>query len=180
MPASFVVHIVDDDEAVRQSLAFLLSTAGIPVRVYESATSFLAGLASLQSGCLITDVRMPDMTGIELLQRLRAKNIKLPVIVITGHGDIPLAVEAMKSGALDFIEKPFAEEAILRAVRAAEERGKKLGRRSEEETQLRRVSPRFRNASAKCLTGSWRATRTRPSLTTSASVRVPSRCIGPI
>src|SRR6478735_5009982 len=131
MPASFVVHIVDDDEAVRQSLAFLLSTAGIPVRVYESATSFLAALASLQSGCLITDVRMP---GIELLQRLRAKDIKLPVIVITGHGDIPLAVEAMKSGAVDFIEKPFAEEAILRAVRAAEERGKKLGRRSEEET----------------------------------------------
>jgi two-component system response regulator FixJ len=129
MPASFVVHIVDDDEAVRQSLAFLLSTAGIPVRVYESATSFLAGLASLQAGCLITDVRMPDMTGIELLQRLRAKNIKLPVIVITGHGDIPLAVEAMKSGALDFIER-----AILRAVGAAEERGKKLGRRSEEET----------------------------------------------
>ena len=120
-----MVHIVDDDEAVRQSLAFLLSTAGIPVRVYESATSFLAALASLQSGCLITDVRMPDMTGIELLQRLRAKDIKLPVIVITGHGDIPLAVE-----------KPFAEEAILRAVRAAEDRGKKLGRRSEEEAQV--------------------------------------------
>ena len=125
MPASFVVHIVDDDEAVRQSLAFLLSTAGIPIRVYESATSFLAALASLQSGCLITDVRMPDMTGIELLQRLRAKDIKLPVIV-----------EAMKSGAVDFIEKPFAEEAILRAVRAAEDRGKKLGRRSEEEAQV--------------------------------------------
>jgi two-component system response regulator FixJ len=133
MSDSFVVHIVDDDEAVRQSLAFLLSTAGIPVRVYESATSFLASLASLQSGCLITDVRMPDMTGIDLLQRLRAKNIKLPVIVITGHGDIPLAVEAMKSGALDFIEKPFTEEAILHAVRTAEDRGKQLGRRSEEE-----------------------------------------------
>jgi two-component system, LuxR family, response regulator FixJ len=133
MPASFVVHIIDDDEAVRQSLAFLLSTAGIPVRVYESATSFLAGLASVQSGCLITDVRMPDMTGIELLQRLKAKDIKLPVIVITGHGDIPLAVEAMKSGAVDFIEKPFTEEAILRAVRAAEDRAKKLGLRSEEE-----------------------------------------------
>src|SRR5262245_48507936 len=129
MPDSFVVHIVDDDEAVRQSLAFLLSTAGIPVRVYESATSFLTGFASLQSGCLITDVRMPDMTGIELLQRLRAKNVKLPVIVITGHGDIPLAVEAMKLGAVDFIEKPFTEEAILRAVRAAEDRAKKLGRK---------------------------------------------------
>src|SRR5262249_41180669 len=129
---SFVVHIVDDDEAVRKSLAFLLSTAGIPIRIYESATSFLAGLSMLQDGCLITDVRMPDMTGIELLQQLRGKGFKLPVIVITGHGDIPLAVEAMKSGAIDFIEKPFAEEAILRAVRAAEERSKKLGPRSEE------------------------------------------------
>jgi two-component system response regulator FixJ len=136
MPGSFVVHIVDDDEAVRQSLAFLLSTAGIPVRVYESATSFLAALSTLQPGCLITDVRMPDMTGIELLQQLRDKDVKLPIIVITGHGDIPLAVEAMKCGALDFIEKPFAEESILRAVRAAEDRAKKLGRQSEEETQV--------------------------------------------
>jgi two-component system response regulator FixJ len=136
MPDSFVVHIVDDDEAVRQSLAFLLSTAGIPVRVYESATSFLAALASLQAGCLITDVRMPDITGIELLQRLRAKQIKLPVIIITGHGDIPLAVEAMKSGAIDFIEKPFAEEAIIRAVRSAEDRAKKLGQETEEDAEV--------------------------------------------
>jgi two-component system, LuxR family, response regulator FixJ len=136
MQDSFVVHIVDDDEAVRQSLAFLLSTAGTPVRVYNSATSFLASLATLQAGCLITDVRMPDMTGIELLQRLRAKDIKLPVIVITGHGDIPLAVEAMKCGAIDFIEKPFAEESILRAVRAAEERAKKQGRKSWEEAAV--------------------------------------------
>ena len=75
MPGSFVVHIVDDDEAVRKSLAFLLSTAGIPIRVYESATSFLAGLSTLQDGCLITDVRMPDMTGIELLQHLRGKGL---------------------------------------------------------------------------------------------------------
>ena len=133
MPDSFVVHIVDDDEAVRQSLAFLLSTAGTPVRVYESATSFLEALPSLQPGCLITDVRMPDMTGIELLQRLKSESIRLPVIVITGHGDIPLAVEAMKSGALDFIEKPFAEEAILKAVRAAEERVNNRGHQSEDE-----------------------------------------------
>jgi two-component system response regulator FixJ len=136
MTDSFVVHIVDDEEAVRQSLAFMLSTAGIPVRVYESATSFLAGLPMLQAGCLITDVRMPDMTGLELLQQLRGKGIKLPVIVITGHGDIPLAVEAMKCGALDFIEKPFAEESILRAVRAAQDRTKRLGPRSDEEAQL--------------------------------------------
>lgn len=136
MQDSFVVHIVDDDEAVRQSLAFLLSTAGIPVRVYDSATAFLDALASLQAGCLITDVRMPDMTGIELLHRLKAKAIELPVIVITGHGDIPLAVEAMKSGAIDFIEKPFAEEAILKAVRAAEEYAKKRGRRTKDEAAL--------------------------------------------
>jgi two-component system response regulator FixJ len=136
MSDSFVVHIVDDDEAVRQSLAFLLSTAGTPVRVYESATSFLEALPSLQPGCLITDVRMPDMTGIELLRRLKSKSIGLPVIVITGHGDIPLAVEAMKSGAIDFIEKPFAEEAILKAVRAAEERAKGKGRRSEDDTAV--------------------------------------------
>jgi two-component system response regulator FixJ len=132
MPDNFVVHIVDDDEAVRQSLAFLLSTAGTPVRVYESATSFLDALPSLQPGCLITDMRMPDMTGIELLQRLKSKSIDLPVIVITGHGDIPLAVEAMKSGAIDFIEKPFAEEAILKAVRAAEN-AKSKGRQSDDE-----------------------------------------------
>jgi two-component system, LuxR family, response regulator FixJ len=136
MRDSFVVHIVDDDEAVRQSLAFLLSTAGIPVRVYDSATSFLEGLSLLQAGCLITDVRMPDMSGIELLQRLKAKSVALPVIVITGHGDITLAVEAMKSGAIDFIEKPFAEEAILRAVRSAAERVEHHGRRSEDEAAL--------------------------------------------
>lgn len=114
-----VVHIVDDDEAVRQSLAFMLSTAGLPVRLYESATAFLAALEGAQKGCLITDIRMPEMTGIELLRELRSKACSLPAIVITGHGDVPLAVEAMKAGAIDFIEKPFDEEAILHAVRMA-------------------------------------------------------------
>jgi two-component system response regulator FixJ len=117
-----VVHVVDDDDAVRQSLAFLLSAAGLQVRLYDSATAFLAGLASLQAGCLITDVRMPSMTGIELLRELRAKACRLPVIVITGHGDVPLAVEAMKAGAIDFIEKPFDEEVLLSAVHRALER----------------------------------------------------------
>jgi two-component system response regulator FixJ len=117
-----VVHIVDDDEAVRQSLAFLLSSAGLAVRVYESATAFLRGLGNVQGGCLITDVRMPDMTGIELVRRIRERACSLPAIVITGHGDVALAVEAMKAGARDFIEKPFDEEAILAAVRAALDR----------------------------------------------------------
>jgi two-component system response regulator FixJ len=118
-----IVHIVDDDEAVRQSLAFLLGSAGLTVRLYDSASAFLAGLSGVKNGCLVTDVRMPDMTGIELLQQLKSRACHLPAIVITGHGDVPLAVEAMKAGAVDFIEKPFDEEAILHAVQAALERG---------------------------------------------------------
>ena len=123
MPDNRIVHIVDDDEAVRQSLAFLLSSAGLAVRLYDSASAFLAGLASVKGGCLITDMRMPDMTGLELLHALKARACGLPAIVITGHGDVALAVEAMKAGAVDFIEKPFDEEAILHAVQAALERG---------------------------------------------------------
>ncbi|HZP09619.1 response regulator FixJ [Methyloceanibacter sp.] len=123
MTANRVVHIVDDDEAVRQSLAFMLSSAGLPVRLYESALAFLAGLSSPQNGCLITDVRMPGMSGIDLLRTLRDKSLSMPAIVITGHGDVPLAVEAMKAGAVDFIEKPFEEEAILDAVKRALEQG---------------------------------------------------------
>ena len=114
-----IVHIVDDDEAVRQSLAFLLGSAGLTVRLYKSAAAFLAGLSVVKKGCLITDVRMPEMSGIELLQQVRLKACNLPAIVITGHGDVPLAVEAMKAGAVDFIEKPFDQEAILNAVRSA-------------------------------------------------------------
>jgi len=119
MVANPVVHIVDDDEAVRRSLAFMLSSAGLAVRVYDSAGAFLDGLDDLQCGCLITDVRMPEMTGLELLQRIKQRAPCLPAIVITGHGDVPLAVEAMKAGAIDFIEKPFDENAILDAVNAA-------------------------------------------------------------
>lgn len=119
MTANGIVHIVDDDDAVRQSLAFLLSSAGLPVRLYDSAATFLAGLSTPQDGCLITDVRMPGMSGIDLLKALREKACSMPAIVITGHGDVPLAVEAMKAGAVDFIEKPFDEEAILNAVRRA-------------------------------------------------------------
>jgi two-component system response regulator FixJ len=123
MPDSPIVHIVDDDAAVRQSLAFLLGSAGLAVRLYDSATAFLAGLPDVTGGCLITDLRMPGMTGLQLLNELRARSCGLPAIVVTGHGDVPLAVEAMKAGATDFIEKPFDQEAILNAVRGALERG---------------------------------------------------------
>ena len=114
-----VVHVIDDDEAVRQSTAFLLRTANIQVETYETATEFLDALHRVKPGCVVTDVRMPGMSGIEMLQRLQSLKFPMPVIVITGHGDVPLAVEAMKAGAMDFIEKPFDDEVLLGAVRAA-------------------------------------------------------------
>ena len=119
MAASQVVQVIDDDADVRQSLAFLLSTAGLAVRVHDSAVSFLKVLDEVQSGCVVTDIRMPQMDGLELQRRLRAQGSKLPVIVMTGHGDVALAVEAMKAGAVDFIEKPFDEDVLLAAIRAA-------------------------------------------------------------
>jgi two-component system response regulator FixJ len=119
METDAVVHVVDDDEAVRESLSFLLKASGLTVQTYDSATAFLRGLATAKSGCVITDVRMPDMSGIDLLRRLKELQANLPVIVITGHGDVPLAVEAMKSGALDFLEKPFDDDALLTSVNAA-------------------------------------------------------------
>lgn len=123
MTDNCVVHIVDDDDAVRKSLAFLLGSAGIAVRVYESPSAFLDSLDETQRGCLVTDMRMPEMSGLELLRRLKERAPNLPAIVITGHGDVPLAVEAMKAGAVDFIEKPFDEDAIVSAVQAALDKG---------------------------------------------------------
>lgn len=114
-----LVHVIDDDEAMRQSLEFLLDTAGYAARTYESAVQFLEQVDSIAPGCIVTDVRMPEMNGLELIRRLRTRGVTLPVIVITGHGDVPLAVEAMKSGVADFLEKPFDDEQLLSAVRAA-------------------------------------------------------------
>jgi len=114
-----LVHVIDDDEAMRQSLQFLLDTAGYAARTYESAIQFLDHVDALEPGCIVTDVRMPEMNGLELVRRLRTRGVTLPVIVITGHGDVPLAVEAMKSGVADFLEKPFDDEQLLSAVRAA-------------------------------------------------------------
>lgn len=119
MPTDGIVHVIDDDEAMRESLAFLLKSAKVPAEVYDSAAVFLDRLPSIKSGCVLTDVRMPDISGIDLLKRLRALKITMPVIVITGHGDVPLAVEAMKCGAADFLEKPFDDEILLAAVRSA-------------------------------------------------------------
>ena len=140
MPTNQIVHVIDDDAAVRQSLAFLLTAAGFAVRVHESATAFLTFLPAAQAGCIVTAVRMPEMDGLELQRRLRAAKVAVPVIVITGHGDVALAVEAMKAGAADFIEKPFDDEVLIGAIRSA------LARRAEDakgETRAAEVRSRF-------------------------------------
>lgn len=119
MPDEPVVHVVDDDEGVRQSLSFLLGCSDIPTRTYESAMQFLKAVPAMERGCIITDVRMPEMSGLELVARLKSMGVNDPVIVITGHADVPMAIEALHKGVSDFIEKPFSDEAILLAVRSA-------------------------------------------------------------
>lgn len=114
-----IIHLIDDDEAVRTALSFVLEMADLPSRTYASGREFLEGVADVKSGCIVTDVRMPEMSGLELFRRLRELQIHLPVIIITGHGDVPLAVDAMRAGVFDFIEKPFDDELFLRAVRSA-------------------------------------------------------------
>ena len=114
-----VVHIVDDEEAVRNSLAFLLTTSGFTVRVHQSAADFLEVAHSVTNGCLVTDLRMPDIDGVELLRRLKAADAMLPAIVVTGHGDVQMAVEAMKNGAIDFIEKPFSDDVLIESITRA-------------------------------------------------------------
>ncbi len=114
-----IVHVIDDDDALRESLTFLLRAAKIEVESYSSAAAFLDALPSANLCCVITDVRMPGLSGIDLLKRLEELKIGIPVIVVTGHGDVPLAVEAMKHGAIDFMEKPFDDEVLLASVQSA-------------------------------------------------------------
>jgi two-component system, LuxR family, response regulator FixJ len=114
-----LVHIIDDDDAVRDSLALLLGSAGIAVQTHDSATRFLAAAPGLGAGCVLTDVRMPDLDGLALQRRLTEAGVTLPVIVMTGHADVPIAVAALKAGALDFLEKPFDDERLIAAVNAA-------------------------------------------------------------
>ena len=114
-----LVHVVDDDVSVRDSLAMLLESAGFSVRTYDSATAFLAAASDRAAGCVLTDVQMPELNGLELQRRMGELGIRLPVIVMTGHADVPIAVEALKAGATDFLEKPFEEEHLLAAVTSA-------------------------------------------------------------
>jgi two-component system, LuxR family, response regulator FixJ len=126
------VYVIDDDEAMRDSLDFLLAAADFHVSLFESALDFLDALSTLDFGCVVSDVRMPGIDGIELLKRLKAGGSLFPVVIMTGHGDVPLAVEAMKLGAMDFLEKPFEDDRLIGMIEAA----------------LRRAEPGIKNEAA--------------------------------
>lgn len=158
MPTSdTVVHIVDDEEPVRNSLAFLLSSSGFAIRVHETAQQFLDIAPQIRNGCLITDLRMPEIDGVELLRRLRQMDAMLPTIVITGHGDVQMAVEAMKNGAIDFLEKPFSDEVLFDSIgRAAQQAAERVRTDSEAEQVRQRIeslSERERQVLSRVVTG---------------------------
>jgi two-component system, LuxR family, response regulator FixJ len=156
-PAARAVHIIDDDQALRESLAFLLQAAQLEVRSFDSAKRFLDALPDASLGCVITDIRMPDMSGIDLLRRLKELKVGVPVIVITGHGDVPLAVEAMKIGAVDFFEKPFNDDQLVASVRAAlqhqQDQTKRGAERTEIEHRISKLSAREKDVLAGLIEG---------------------------
>lgn len=143
-----VVHVVDDDEAARDSLAFLLQSVGYSVKTYASAAALLAEPPALAEGCVITDLRMPGIDGLQLLRELKKRHVEMPVLIITGHGDIPLAVEAMRAGAVNFLQKPFDDQDLLATVRSAfesrQEQSRQTGRKSEIAARLDQLSVRER------------------------------------
>ncbi len=151
-----LLHVIDDDAGLRDALAFLLEVNGVDARFYESGDAFLAALP-VEEGCLLTDVRMPGLTGLELVGELKDRGVDLPVIVMTGHGDVPLAVEAMKAGVVDFIEKPFSDDVLLAAIKAAFERLKNDvepdAARLAAEGRLAQLSPRERDVLAGVVEG---------------------------
>ena len=143
-----IIHVIDDDAAVRESIAFLLETADLTARTYESAVAFLSE-QDRPAGCIVTDVRMPDMTGLELARRLRDSGSVEPVIVITGHADVPLAIEAMRAGVVDFIEKPFDDGVLLASIHRVLDQSAKATsaetERREFAARLEGLSPRERD-----------------------------------
>jgi two-component system response regulator FixJ len=128
-----VVFVVDDDEAVRNATRMLLQSVGLAVETFDSADRFLASADVARHGCLVLDIRMPGMSGLELQEKLAARNATLPIIFITGHGDVPMAVQAMRRGAVDFLEKPFRDQDLLdRIQRAITESERRMGDRQEQ------------------------------------------------
>lgn len=143
-----LVHVIDDDDGLREALGFLLEVNGIDARFYASANAFLEALP-VEEGCILTDVRMPGLTGLELVRELKDRDAAFPVVVMTGHGDIPLAVEAMKAGVVDFIEKPFEDERLIGSLRSALTQlwtGSEPGAgRAAAQSRLAQLSPRERD-----------------------------------
>lgn len=148
-----IVYVIDDDEAVRHSLEFLLKTAGMEVRSFGLPEAFLKILPEAKSGCVITDLRMPGITGIELLRRVKESGIDMPVIVVTGHGDISLAVEAMKIGAIEFLEKPFDDDVLLQAVRGALQREADAAKHKAEISEIHKKLAALSNRERQVLEG---------------------------
>ncbi|AMQ90395.1 MULTISPECIES: response regulator FixJ [Marinobacter] len=151
------VYVVEDDEAVRDSLELLLKSDGKPVKTYESAGSFLADYSDQMAGCIVLDIRMPGMDGMELQKKLNDKHSILPIIFVTGHGDVPMAVDAMKEGAVDFIQKPYREEALLEKIEAAleqdREQRKSLDERQEIVRRIKSLTPREREIMDRMIAG---------------------------
>ncbi|MET4323168.1 two-component system response regulator FixJ [Bradyrhizobium sp. JR4.1] len=123
MTTKGIIYVIDDDEAMRDSLNFLLETSGFAVTLFNNAQSFLDALPGLAFGCVVSDVRMPGLDGIELLKRLKAQHCPFPILIITGHGDVPLAVGAIKLGAVDFLEKPFDDDRLITLIESAVREG---------------------------------------------------------
>lgn len=140
------VYVVEDDEAVRDSLELLLKSDGKPVKTYDNANAFLKDYSEKMVGCIVLDIRMPGMDGMELQKKLNEKHSILPIIFVTGHGDVPMAVDAMKEGAVDFIQKPYREEALLEKIDAALaqdlEQRKTLGEKQEILRRVKSLTPR--------------------------------------
>ncbi|MBD3761897.1 response regulator [Sphingomonadaceae bacterium G21617-S1] len=143
-----LVHIVDDEDSIRRSAKFMLTTSGFAVETWESGTAFLKEVRHVETGCILLDVRMPEMDGLEVQQTLNERGVTMPVIILTGHGDVSIAVRAMKAGAVDFIEKPFEKAVLLAAIDAAyariEERGDKEARSGEAQIMLGKLTARER------------------------------------
>jgi two-component system, LuxR family, response regulator FixJ len=151
------VYVVDDEEPVGDSIAMLLRTVGLPTRVYRDPRLFLEEYRPEHAGCLLLDVRMPQMGGLEVQHELVRRNVTLPVIFITGHGDVPMAVEAMRAGAIDFMQKPFNDDELIRRVQKALEQDARdrelLQRREEIERRWNELTPREREIAGRIADG---------------------------
>lgn len=151
------VYVVDDDPAMRESLRWLMDSVALPVATFESAKAFLEAYQPGRPGCVVLDVRMPGMSGLELQERMIADSIRLPIIFITGHGDVPMAVRALKNGAVDFIEKPFSDQTLLDRIQQAVERSRRQieedKSRDELDKRMNTLSPRERDVMTLVVSG---------------------------